>query len=121
MSNEKTVLSTSYELKESKKGDTMLVVEHICEGMEYPVREWVLLDHQGFGRKKAESWWKERASGTCPASCQEAMSRLDDIQSIVSLTQIKDGDFWRVESVEFGVPAIAADKTSFEDDESEFF
>jgi len=119
MSNKKKVLSTSVEIKE-KNGVPMLVVSHECEGMKYPVREWVLLEHEGFARKKAEDWWKHRASFDVPATCEEAMTRLNDIQSIISLTQIKDGDFWRVESVEFGVPTLNDEQTSFEDDEIVF-
>jgi DNA repair protein RadD len=117
----KKVLSTSVEIKEGKKGIPMLVVSHECEGMKHPVREWVLLEHEGYGRKKAEEWWKHRASSEVPATCEEAMNRLNDIQSIISLTQVKDGNFWRVESVEFGVPALSGEQTSFESDDSEFF
>jgi DNA repair protein RadD len=115
----KNVISTSFYLKESKKGDMMLVVEHACEGTKFPDREYVLLNHQGFARTKAEAWWKERAMGEPPASAQEAMTRLEDIRPIKQLNQEKKNDFWEVTEVVFGSPNNIK-QTSFEDDDIAF-
>lgn len=36
-------------------------------------KEWVCIEHQGFARKKAELWWKERSHHPCPKTAGEAM------------------------------------------------
>jgi DNA repair protein RadD len=36
------------------------------------VKEWVCVEHQGFARRKAELWWKERCDLPCPTTATEA-------------------------------------------------
>jgi hypothetical protein len=119
MSEMKAVVSSSFYAKESKKGDMMLVAEHECEGMEWPVREYVLLNHKGFARRKAQAWWQDRAAGNPPETVDEALSRLHDIKPIEALLQEKDGDFWVVKEVQFQISNV--EQTKIEDDESEYF
>lgn len=42
-----------------------LRVEYYCGGRRW-ISEWVCFEHQGFARRKAEQWWKERG-GLLPA------------------------------------------------------
>lgn len=111
----KKVLATTCYEKPSKKGDLMFVVEHECEGLEFPVREYVLFNHIGFAKKKAHKWWAERAEGPVPESVADAINSIGRIRPITGLQQEKDGDFWRVSAVEFA-PANNVEQTSFEDD-----
>lgn len=115
----KKVLATTCYEKPSKKGDMMLVVEHECEGLEFPVREYILFDHTGFAKRKAHQWWAERAEGPAPESVADAMNSIGRIRPITGLEQEKDGDFWKVIAVEFGAISNVV-QTSFEDDDIPF-
>jgi DNA repair protein RadD len=72
-----------------------LRVEYIC-GMQV-FREWVLFEHRGFNRVKAEAWW--RAMGgkmPVPATVTEALQRAAEVDIAVDVTVARDGRFWRV-------------------------
>lgn len=104
----------------SKKGDEMLVIEHKVSEKQFPVREYILLNHQGFAQHKAHNWWKERAMGEPPASVEDALERLDDIRPIKELELIQEGDFDRVDSVVFIGNIGNIEKESLESDEIPF-
>ena len=117
----RTVISSSYSSKESRKGDSMLVVEHEVEGLEFPVKEYVLFDHEGFAKKKAKKWWLERATGEPPESVEEAIDRINDIKDISAVKQDKDENgFWKVTDVRFEETQTEKMKTPIDDDDIPF-
>lgn len=42
-------------------------------GLDYWVSEWVCLEHTGWARRKAESWWSERSDDPAPKTAKEAV------------------------------------------------
>ena len=42
-------------------------------------REWVCLEHSGYARTKAESWWLRRAPAPVPRTVEEAIARAHEI------------------------------------------
>lgn len=115
--NKLIVLSTTYEAKHSKKGDLMFVVSHETEGRKYPTREYILFEHKGYGRIKAEDWWKYRAFNQPPDTVEEALERVDDIRQVSELTVVKDNNFEIVIYTKF---ADEIEKESLEDDDVPF-
>ena len=43
-------------------------------GLSHFVSEWVCVEHTGWPRMKAESWWRERSDEPCPATAEEAVA-----------------------------------------------
>lgn len=41
------------------------------------VSEWVCVEHDGYARQKAESWWRERSNDPVPDSAEEAVDLAD--------------------------------------------
>lgn len=46
-------------------------------GLDYWVSEWVCLEHSGWARRKAESWWSERSDDPAPQTAKEAVDLAD--------------------------------------------
>ena len=42
-------------------------------GLSHFVSEWICIEHSGWARQKAESWWRERSDEPCPADADEAV------------------------------------------------
>jgi hypothetical protein len=38
------------------------------------VSEWICIEHDGWARQKAASWWSQRSLAPCPASVDEAVA-----------------------------------------------
>ncbi|MCD6404326.1 MAG: DEAD/DEAH box helicase family protein [Planctomycetes bacterium] len=43
-------------------------------GFQNYISEWVCLEHSGWARKKAESWWRRRSNEPVPETVEEAVS-----------------------------------------------
>ncbi|MFO7897880.1 MAG: DEAD/DEAH box helicase [Planctomycetota bacterium] len=43
-------------------------------GLGSYISEWICIEHSGWPRQKAESWWRERSHETCPTSADEAVA-----------------------------------------------
>lgn len=73
--------------------DRVVYNEHRKEGRPPSIRvsyycglrkfdEWVCLEHEGFARKKARDWWRNRAPGTQPPeTIAEAFQRLGELRT----------------------------------------
>ena len=64
------VESVSYS-EHTKKGadDTVpktLRVDYHIECLQYPISEWVCVEHDGYGLEKALAWWAKRSDQPCP-------------------------------------------------------
>ncbi len=51
-------------------------------GLSRVASEWVCLEHGGYARRKAESWWRSRADDPIPASVEEALQHLPSRQPV---------------------------------------
>jgi len=92
-----------------KRGDplarpTMRVEYRV--GFNSWVREWVCFEHDGYARRKAEQWWRQRSSDAVPESVEEAVEwaeagALAPTQRIT--IERKPGDEWeRIVDCELG-------------------
>lgn len=93
-----------------------LRVEYGCGMQVY--REWICFEHDAgsFPRRKAESWWKERADGGVPATVAEALERVDDILPPGEIRVRQNGKFWEIlgrRGIYEGEPPVA-EKPAYE-------
>ena len=58
-------------------------------------REWVTLEHPGFAGAKASKWWRSVVGTPVPATTQEALARVGEI-NVSAVTVERDGKFWAV-------------------------
>lgn len=82
------------------------------QGLMTVATEWCCLGHSGFPRRKAESWWAQRATiGAIPKDAEEAMEWLDYDKSILRvprrLTLSRSGKYPDIVSYDFTTPTTA--------------
>lgn len=71
------VTEVRYRLHHKRAGTDSLRVEYYA-GMLRVADEWVCLSHEGYARKKAESWWQMRSKiDAIPGSAEEAVEWLE--------------------------------------------
>lgn len=63
--------------------------------------EWVCIEHTGFAREKAETWWAQRSDLPCPASILEAIDLSGQLEVPVAISTIPDGKYRRVDRARF--------------------
>lgn len=81
--------SVSYHKHEKKGKPVSLKVEYHCGITSYS--EWVCLQHRGFPRNKAASWWRRRSTnGPVPNTVDDALDEvrglLEPVKIMVSIT-----------------------------------
>lgn len=59
-------------------------------------REWVCLEHTGFARSKAETWWGRAAGTAPPRTTDEALSRLAELRAPVAIQVRPSGKYFEV-------------------------
>lgn len=59
-------------------------------------REWVTIQHSGYPRAKAESWWLRRAPAPVPRTVDEAVARAGEILRPSHIRVKREGKFDRV-------------------------
>jgi DNA repair protein RadD len=64
--------------------------------LENIISEWICLEHVGFARRKAETWWKLRCELEVPASVEDALRFTKAIAVPRSIVAVREGKFWRV-------------------------
>lgn len=113
---EKNVEFVNFAKHEKKGGSPSLRVEYWCGAME-KYSEWICLEHTGFARHRAESWWNimfdpyrlktmeeietYQSLSTCgyiPFSVDEALALKSGIRRPAKITIRKEGQFFRVVS-----------------------
>jgi len=73
----------AYKLHQKEDKPDSLRVEYYS-GVMRVASEWVCLSHQGFPRKKAESWWRQRATiDATPSSTSDALEWLNYSEAIL--------------------------------------
>ena len=68
--------------------------------MQNYISEWVCLEHSGFARRKAETWWAIRCELDAPTSVDEALTLTKAIAVPKSIVAVREGKFWRVVEAE---------------------
>lgn len=62
--------------RDPEKPRSLLVEYRIANSMDR-IREWICFEHEGYARKKAETWWGERSNDPVPATVDEAQFLAD--------------------------------------------
>lgn len=60
-------------------------------------REWITIEHPGFAGAKAAKWWRSVVGTPVPATTQQALARVGEI-NVMAVTIRRDGKFWAVVS-----------------------
>jgi DNA repair protein RadD len=71
-------------------------------------KEWVLFNHTGYPRSKAESWWLRRAPAPVPRSVAEAIERAGELAEPSQICVGRDGKYDRVTKYDFQQPKAEA-------------
>lgn len=75
--------------------DTVRVTYACDDGDAYP--EWLLLEHEGAGRFRAEKWWAAHGGlEPAPETAAEAVERFAECSAPVSLTLMQNGKWHNV-------------------------
>lgn len=78
-------------------GTDSLRVTYSAGLMTYP--EWVLLEHQGPGRFRAEKWWSGHGGlAPVPATVDAALARWSEVRQPVAISVRKNGKWWDIVS-----------------------
>jgi DNA repair protein RadD len=75
----KEVKQISY-TKHKKSGKPPSLKITYRTGMLNFIQEWIPLEHKGYPRIRAQSWWRQHATGPCPTTVEEALQRCSDIK-----------------------------------------
>lgn len=93
--------------RHSKPGSpTSLRVEYTCGLTVY--RQWQCLEHDGFARGKAESWWRRMATGAPPETVEEALARQADIRPATDIQVRPSGQYFEIVAVRHDPPRMQA-------------
>jgi DNA repair protein RadD len=93
------VSEASYRLHEKLGSPSSLRVEYRV-GLTWH-REWVCLEHSGYPRTKAESWWLRRAPAPVPRNIVEAIARAGEIAVPSHIRVKRNGKFDEVIAYRF--------------------
>lgn len=74
------VIDTVYRIHRKRDADEdaprCLRVDYMI-GLNHWQSEFICLEHSGYARRKAESWWRERCLDPCPITAEEALDLAD--------------------------------------------
>lgn len=84
----------------SKNSTTLKVTYWNADENLHSVDEWVCLQHQGFPRQKAETWWEQRTLDGCPSTVSEALQMTDKLKIPESITYEYEGKYKRITKYE---------------------
>ncbi|GAB5501173.1 MAG: hypothetical protein PsegKO_34840 [Pseudohongiellaceae bacterium] len=94
------VTGIAYHRHSKPSGVTRLRVDYRCGLATH--REWVCLDHEGYPRRKAESWWRRRSPGTAiPATVAEGLTRTAELAVPAAITLRPKGRYTEIVACHF--------------------
>lgn len=94
------VTGVTYRAHHKFGSPTSLRVEYRCGMVHYP--EWVCLEHFGFPRQKAVSWWNKRAPGSpVPDTVDEALDLVDELPVPKAIIVRPEGKYFDIAQVRF--------------------
>lgn len=73
----------TYDLHRKIGKPPSIKVTYYCGNRKF--NEYVLVEHEGFGRRKAVKWWRERTGQDLPATTQEALTQLNRVQGATDI------------------------------------
>jgi DNA repair protein RadD len=86
--------------KHRKPGKTpSLRVDYQCGLTRYS--EWVCLEHRGYARRRAESWWRARNPGVIPKSIDGALTWIRHLATPVEIQVRPNGRFSEIINARF--------------------
>lgn len=71
-------------------------------------REWVCLEHTGFARLKAETWWSRAAGTPPPRTIVSALSRTNELRSPASIQVRPNGKYFEIVGRRYGRKGMVA-------------
>lgn len=76
---------------------------------ERPYPEWILVEHPGPGRYRAEKWWAAHGGlAPVPATADEAVSRWDEVRMPLQLNIRPNGKWFDIVGRSFEAAEVAA-------------
>ena len=94
------VSDVSYGLHEKPGKPPSLRVDYRCGMVRH--REWVCLEHTGYPREKAVSWWQRRAPGSSvPATVDQALARTASLRVPAEIAVRPSGPFTEIIGARF--------------------
>lgn len=94
------VLSVTYGIHEKEGKPDSLRVYYDC-GIYGIQSEWVCLQHTGFAQHKAHDWWRKRMDTEPPATVEEAMKYLGQIQEPTHIKVRTDQKYNEIKEYDF--------------------
>lgn len=89
-----------------KSGKSSMRAEYLIDGRV--VREWVCLEHSGFPRRKAVSWWQQMAGTTPPDTVADAIKRQGEIRRPAEAVVRREGKYDVIARVRGDAREVAA-------------
>lgn len=77
-----------------KDGRASLRAEYLIDGRV--IKEWVCLEHSGFARQKAVTWWQHNAGTVPPATVTEALERQAEVRVPGEAVVRREGKYDRI-------------------------
>jgi DNA repair protein RadD len=100
-----TVSNVAYSLHAKPGKPTSMKVRYRC-GMTWH-SAWWCFNHTGYARMQAERMWQQCGGGLpIPATTEEALGRTDELVMPSRILVKQDGDFTRVDRLDFTEPLI---------------
>ena len=103
-----TVERVEYARHEKEGKTPSMRVSYYGPGSKSPYHpiasEWVCVEHEGFARTKAESWWTRffPGCGPCPDSVDVALEMSRSARPVEAIFTVPDGKYTRVTGYVFG-------------------
>ncbi|MBF0160027.1 MAG: DEAD/DEAH box helicase [Magnetococcales bacterium] len=91
--------SVAYHQHEKPGRPLSMRVEYQCGLVRH--QEWVCFEHDGFARRKAESWWQRRAAVPVPTTVQQAMDHTNLLRVPTSIAVRSAGRWTEVVQARF--------------------
>lgn len=100
------VVKETYRRHQKPGKPDSLRVEYYCGGRRW-ISEWVCFEHQGFARRKAEQWWRERGGAMpAPLTIDIALVSLDVaghcMRKAVEIVVDNEGEYPSIASIVLG-------------------
>jgi DNA repair protein RadD len=94
------VNAITYDRHEKPDKPPSLKVSYHCGLLRH--HEWVCLEHEGYPRQRAVSWWHQRAqNGHVPATVEEALARTGELRQPIQIAVRPNGRFLEVAYARF--------------------
>lgn len=114
-----SIYMSEHRSRKNPDGVPTLRVDYMCDNDMLPISEWVCIEHEGFARQKAITWWNLRSQALFPGSVEEAIDAwghgmLADTRRILVGQDPKNPRFDRIVKYDLG-PIPTADEWRMDD------